>query len=103
LERLRAGKHHRSAYSNVIEMRTARAAETSHPQASIQLYLHQAERLIALRGRKHYKAAAGYLKTVHQLYDRIGDQGGWHRLISGVRQEYHRLPALLDELKKAGL
>jgi uncharacterized Zn finger protein len=103
LERLRAGKHHRSAYSNVIEMRTARAAETSHPQASIQLYLDQAERLIALRGRKHYKAAAGYLKTVQQLYERIGDQGGWKRLITLIRLENHKLPAFLDELKKAGV
>ena len=103
LDQLRAGKHHRSAYSNSIEMRTAKAAETSHPLAAIQLYCDQAETLIALRGRKNYKAAGGYLKTVRQLYERIGDQGAWHRLITLVRQENHRLPALLDELRKAGL
>jgi hypothetical protein len=103
LEQLRKCKRYWSTYQDSIGMRTAKAAEKSYPEQLIHLYLEQVERLIAHRGRKNYKEATTYLKTVCRLYEQIGDQGEWKNLTTVLRQEYHTLPAFQDELNKAGL
>jgi uncharacterized Zn finger protein len=84
-------------------MRIAKAAEKSHPQEAIYLYLEQAERLIALRGRKKYHHAVEYLIKAHQLFQQNGASDTWQKCITFIRQQYHHLPALQDEIRKAGL
>lgn len=101
VEKMRANNQMRSAYDDSIEMRIARAAEQSHPQEAIYLYLEQAERLIALRGRKKYRHAVDYLKKVHQLFQQNEALDTWQKCITFFRQEYHHLPALQDEINKA--
>jgi len=103
VEKMRANNQMRSAYDDSIEMRIARAAEQSHPQEAIYLYLEQAERLIALRGRKKYRHAVDYLKKVHQLFQQNEALDTWQKCITFFRQEYHHLPALQDEINKADL
>jgi hypothetical protein len=40
---------------------------------------------------------------VRDLYNRLGKATTWETLITGLREQNRRLPALQDELNKAGL
>lgn len=86
-----------------LSIRVAQAAEESRPRASIRIYVERAERLIAARGRGNYAEAATYLVRVRDLYHRLGEPETWQALIAELREQNRRLPALQDELNKAGL
>lgn len=90
-------------YAGDHELRVARAAEADHPQAALDIYRRRVEQLINARGRGNYQTAAGLLVRVRDLYRRQDDHDAWLKYITRLRQEYKRLPALQDEMKKAGL
>ncbi len=85
------------------DLQVARAAETSHPQAAIEIYCQRVERFIAVRGRANYHEAAAILQHVKELYHQRSTHTEWDRLLTELRQRHARLPALMDELDKAGL
>jgi uncharacterized Zn finger protein len=103
LEKARMTARHRWEYPYSLEITVAKAAEESRPEQAIQLYLDRIKSLIDRRGRDNYAEAPNYLKVVRGLYKRLGRQEDWYSLIASLRQENRNLPALLDELKKAGL
>jgi uncharacterized Zn finger protein len=84
-------------------IRVAEAAEGSRPREAMRIYVEQAERLIAVRGRDNYAKAAMYLARVRELYRRLGEEHAWATYITTLREENPRLRALKDELNKAGL
>ena len=86
-----------------LRIRVARAAEKGRPRAAADLYVQQAEQLIAARGRGNYAEAAKYLRRVRDLYQRLGEPETWQILIADLREQNRRLRALKDELNKAGL
>jgi uncharacterized Zn finger protein len=86
-----------------LSLKVAEAAETDRPKEAIRLYTQEAERLIAMRGRGNYFAAAEYLIKVRSLYKNLGEEKSWEALIIDLRERHKRLPALQDELNKAGL
>ena len=59
--------------------------------------------MIGQTRRKHYAVAADYLSTVRDLYRQIDEGKTWQTLIKDMRSEFKNLPALQDELRKAGL
>ena len=81
----------------------AQAAEESHPLEAIRLYRQAAEHLIDQRGRDNYAVAAAHLKQVRDVYVRLNTEEAWKQCIHEVRENHRNLPALKDELKKAGL
>ncbi|WP_258359774.1 hypothetical protein [Moorella sulfitireducens (nom. illeg.)] len=81
----------------------ARAAEAEQPLDAIELYQEMALRAISWRQRKHYRQAAEFLRRIKGLYERLGKGGEWGKYLDALRKEYAHLPALLDELNKAGL
>lgn len=89
--------------STPLRIQVARAAEEDRPREAIRLYMEAVERLIAARGRGNYTEAAGYLVRVRELHRHLGEGEVWQRLISNLRDQNRRLPALKDELNKAGL
>ena len=103
LEQARTAARHRWEYSYSLELQVAEAAEKSRPEQAIRLYLDQVNSLIVQRGRENYAEAANHLKVVRELYKRLGRQGDWQALITSLRQDNRMLPALQDELNKAGL
>ena len=103
LEKARMTARHRWEYPYSLEITVAKAAEESRPEQAIQLYLDRIKSLIDRRGRNNYAEAPNYLKVVRGLYKRLGRQEDWYSLIASLRQENRNLPALLDELKQAGL
>lgn len=85
------------------DLQVARAAETSHLQAAIEIYYQRVERLIRARGRANYREAVVILQRVRGLYHQRSAQAEWDRFLTELRQRHVRLPALMDELDKAGL
>jgi uncharacterized Zn finger protein len=62
-----------------------------------------AEAAIAERQRKSYAHAAQLLCHVREIYKRLADSAGWTKYYSALKNRYAHLPALQDELRKAGL
>jgi uncharacterized Zn finger protein len=85
------------------KLEVAKAAEKDFPQEAITIYKDKAQRAINERSRNSYATAAGYLKRVKTLYQRIGASREWDSTIQALRTQYANLPALQDELSKAKL
>lgn len=81
----------------------ARAIEATRPQDAIALYNKLANHFIEQRQRGAYQSAAGYLQRVKALHEATQTQSDWRSMIQQIRTQYARLPALQDELNKAGL
>lgn len=73
------------------------------PERALPVYIKYARHYIERRGRNNYKTTADLLKIVRELYDQLDDIETWETLIAELREEHKRLPALKDELNKAGL
>jgi uncharacterized Zn finger protein len=86
-----------------LRLKVARAAEVKRPEAAIEIYLAEAQRLIDARGRQNYADAARHLKRVRDVLQVVGESERWRALIARIRDENRRLPALKDELNQAGL
>lgn len=86
-----------------LRLSVAQLAETERPDAAIAIYHAEAVNQINGRKRDTYAVAAGHLARIKGIYSRREQMHAWNELIAQIRQEYKRLPALQDELKKAGL
>ena len=73
------------------------------PERAIPVYVKYAQKEIGRRNRKHYAIAAQFLWEVKQMYQQLDNEDAWDKLITEVREEFKRLPALQDELNRAGL
>ena len=93
----------RGWYSSDYELRVAEAAEIDHPQVALDIYLDKVKKLIEWRGRQNYQIAAGLLSRVREIYRQRLDEDSWQAYITELRQANSNLPALQDELNKAGL
>jgi catechol 2,3-dioxygenase-like lactoylglutathione lyase family enzyme/oligoribonuclease (3'-5' exoribonuclease) len=99
-----SGYSYTSGYTGPsIELAVARAAKQTRPHEAIQIYQQRAERLIAEKSRKSYQGACTQLVEVKSLYKELGEDKTWANYISSLRQQYKHLPALRDEMMKAGL
>ena len=90
-------------YGRDLAIDVAKAAEETHPRQAVRLYQQRAEELIAARGRGNYAQAAKHLVRVQTLYTNLKEPESWHAYIRTIRSQKPRLPALLDELRRAGL
>lgn len=86
-----------------LDLEVAEKSRHDMPERAIPVYINYARRFIDSRGRGNYQEAASLLSIVQGLYDRIGEFEQWETLIADIRSEYKKLPALKDELNKAGL
>ena len=101
LERMKASKHYWG--SSTLQLEVAQAAGEQRPGESIRLYMQLVENLIGQRGRNNYTQAASYLKSVNDAYLRLGELHTWETLIANLREQHRNLPALREELDRAGL
>ncbi len=97
----REGPYGYGNYEVAIDV--ARAAEETHPQASIEIYQRYVKRLIDLRGRENYHIACQYLLSVRRLYQKLGKDDVWTNYIMELREQNRNLPALKDEMAKVKL
>ena len=87
----------------ILRRQVAQAVEAPRPHEAIRQYLLLAEDLIEHRSRGSYAEAARLLQQIRKLYRGLGEEDRWQQILSGLRQEYRRLPAFMDELRRAGL
>jgi hypothetical protein len=87
----------------VLRRQVAQAVELPRPREAIRQYLLLAEELIEQRNRGSYADAARLLQRVHKLYQGLGEGERGQQILANLRQEYRRLPAFIDEMKRAGL
>ena len=86
-----------------LRRQVAQAIESTRPREALRQYLLVAEELIEQRSRGSYAEAARFLHQIRRLNQNLGEPENWDRLIASLRHEYRRLPALMDELRRAGL
>ena len=86
-----------------MTLKVAQAAEETRPREAIEIYQKHAERQIAQKQRKYYQYACEYLVKVRALYEKIGENEEWKRYIAALREKYHTLRALKEEMVNAGL
>ena len=84
-------------------VRVAEAASDLHPQAALDIFRQQAERLINAKGRENYRQACTYLARVRDLHRQMSEESEWTGFIASLRERHRRLPAFREELDKAGL
>ncbi len=86
-----------------LRLHVAQISEKHRPEKATPVYLDAAERLIAQQGRKNYATAAGYLRRARDLFSATQRSDEWQKTIADLRERHRNLPALQDELRKAGL
>ncbi len=92
-----------SSRISILRRQVAQAVEAPRPHEAIRQYLLLAEDLIEHRSRGSYAEAARLLQQIRKLYRGLGEEDRWQQILGGLRQEYRRLPAFMDELRRAGL
>lgn len=86
-----------------IDERLAKAVAGSHPEVALQIWKSIADSLIGQVKPKSYQEAAGYLRQMHQVYERTGRLADWKALLTRLRVEHkakRRLMEVLDGLEK---
>ena len=58
--------------------------------------------LVGRRARRHYRRACAVLRKLRDELEAAGRSDYWHFVVDDLRTEYDNLPALLDELHRAG-
>ena len=86
-----------------LDFTVAEQSRHVRPARAIPVYIKYARGEINRKQRKDYAIAAKRLSEVRKLYQQMEDDAGWQKLIANLRAEFKRLPALQDELNKAGL
>ncbi len=86
-----------------LELEVADQSREALPEKAISIYVKHIRANIDRRNREYYAQAAQQLLIVRGLYDRIDEFEKWEQLITGIRKQFPRLPALHDELRKLKL
>ena len=86
-----------------LQIEVAQAAKKQYPQEAIRLFMKEAARFINYRDRGNYSQAALCLREVRNIYHQLNNTASWQKLITDIRQQYKKLPALQDELNKLKL
>ncbi|MCY3798170.1 MAG: hypothetical protein OXG84_10195 [Chloroflexi bacterium] len=95
--------HHPSHVIYRLDFTVAEKSRHVRPARAVPVYVNYARAEIDLRTRKDYAYAAELLREVRGMHQQLNDSAGWKTLIANLRREFARLPALQDELDKAGL
>ncbi|PSN18146.1 hypothetical protein C7271_14075 [filamentous cyanobacterium CCP5] len=85
-----------------FQERLADQIKTDGPEAAIALYRGLIEAAIAQRGRDNYQKAARHLKTIQSLCKQLKQEDEFQQYWQTLRTEHKNLPALMDELNRAG-
>jgi hypothetical protein len=89
--------------SESLAMKAARAAASSRPEAALEIYRQQVERLIGARNRPYYAEAARLMVEMQSIHEHLDEGEAWMEYVEDLRQRYRSLRALKDEMARAGL
>jgi len=86
-----------------VALEVAAAVEKSKPLATIDIYQHQVDWLIAQRNRGSYNSACTFLVKIRALYIQLSATEEWTSYLTLLRDKYSNLRALRDEMRTAGV
>jgi hypothetical protein len=86
-----------------IGIEVAKAVEATEPLEAITIYQNYVEIRIAGRGREQYQVACQHLIAIRRLFQKLDKSNQWTTYLTDLRTQNNRLPALKDEMAKAGL
>lgn len=98
-----SGFHASLGWGVKLDLQVAERSRMVRPAKALPVYLKYVRKSIDERNRDSYRKAAEYLAIARELYLKLDDSASWSALIQEIRTEFKRLPALQDELDKAGL
>jgi len=80
------------------EDKVAKAIAEAHPDRAIAIWKKLAEGQIAQTQPKAYEVAAGFLRSMHRAFKKLGRNKEWQSYIAGLRQANARKRRLLEVL-----
>jgi uncharacterized Zn finger protein len=80
-----------------------RTIEETQPETALAIYRAYVEYHIGQRNRQGYQEASWCLAIIRTLYNKLGRSDEWTNYITSLRERYHTLRALKEELTKAKL
>ncbi|SHO52665.1 SWIM zinc finger family protein [Desulfopila aestuarii] len=98
-ELLKAGRYRNTQLDNEL----ANAVQETHPDLTLQIWRTGAQRLIDEVKPSSYPGAAGYLRKMQRLYEKLGKDDTWTTLLQQIRKEHkakRRLMEVLNDLEK---
>ncbi len=93
----------RPGFFGPLKLEVAGAAESKRPDAALQIYKEQAERLIDQQGRGNYQSACTLLERVRAVHRKRKDEAGWKTYRDELLTRYRRLSAFQEEITRAKL
>ena len=78
------------------------ACDDAQTEVIISCRMSTVNYLIGRRARRHYRKACAVLRKLRDELRRAGEGDYWHFVVQDICTEYDNLPALIDELEKAG-
>lgn len=92
------GLHAPEVWERLVE-----ATRKTRPTVAIRLYREQIDALIGRRQRTFYADAAELMHELRPLVEQEESRESWRAYLDEIRNQKPRLPALRDEMSKAGL
>ncbi len=72
-----------------------------YPEELLPFYKTKVDKQFNKMSRESYKIAAGYAKEVKKIYcKRLNKENEWQEYVGGIRQQYAKWKALIDEFKR---
>jgi len=94
-------KGHSDYYTGVgYADRVAKAVADTHPERALEIYTAALNAQLPNASASAYEAAAGYLKKLRPIYEKLKRSAEWDALVTGIREKYRNRPKFMETLDK---
>lgn len=94
-------KGNRDYYTGVgYADRVAKAVADTHPERALEIYAAALNAQLPNASPSAYEAAAGYLKKLRPIYEKLKRAAEWDALVAGIREKYRNRPKFMETLDK---
>lgn len=92
--------HGDSYTANAYADRVAKAVADTHPERALEIYTAALNAQLPHASPRAYEEAAGYLKKLRPIYEKLSRAAEWDALVAGIREKYRNRPKLMEILDK---
>lgn len=78
----------------------AKAVADTHPERALEIYTTALNAQLPNASPSAYEAAAGYLKKLRPIYEKLKRATEWNVLVAGIREKYRNRPKFMETLDK---
>jgi uncharacterized Zn finger protein len=95
-----AGRHGSWGHGNDYSQRVAEAVAQTHPERSIEIYMHGVNAHLQHASPQAYDAVARNLKLLRPILEAQGREQEWTDLVARLREEYKRRKLFVEALDR---